>query len=141
MEYFLIGDSHCYEIGEKKKEWDRCAFHGITSSRFNREYPGPFSANVIVISLGGNDERFPDPPSDTKEELTLLRSRLSAKKVIWFMTRNSDKVRELQRQISKENGDLIIDSRDFEVHPDNIHLSHNGYTSVANMIENGENNA
>jgi hypothetical protein len=135
LKYLLIGDSHCYEIGERKKEWDRCAFHGITSSRFNREYPGPFSADIIVISLGGNDERFPDPASNTEIELPLLRDRLSSKKVIWFLTRNSDKVRELQKRIANEHNDSIIDSRDFEVHQDEIHLSYNGYLNVVSAIE------
>lgn len=135
MNYLLIGDSHCYEIGERKPEWGRCAFHGITSSRFNQEHPGPFSADVIIVSLGGNDERFPDPPSKTNEELPFLRNQLLARKVIWFITRNSDSVRELQTYIANEYGDMIIDSRDFEVHPDGIHLSHNGYIDVTTAIE------
>jgi lysophospholipase L1-like esterase len=138
MKYFLIGDSHCYEIGERKKEWDRCAFHGITSSRFNKEHQGPFSADIVVVSLGGNDVRFTNPPSNTELELPVLRSRISAKKVIWFMTRNSDKVRELQKQLANQHGDLIIDSRDFEISSDEIHLSHAGYSDVVKTIETME---
>jgi lysophospholipase L1-like esterase len=141
MEYFLIGDSHCYEIGERKKEWQRCAFHGITSSQFNQQHPGPFVADVVVVSLGGNDVRFTNPPSNTDLELPVLRSRISAKKVIWFITRNSDKVRELQKQLATEHGDLIIDSREFEISSDDIHLSHAGYLDVVSTIETKENNA
>jgi lysophospholipase L1-like esterase len=135
MNYLLIGDSHCHFIGMRKPEWTQCAFPGITSGRFNLEHPGPFSADVIVVSLGGNDERFPHPPSNTTEELLLLRTKLSAKKVIWFVTRNSDKVRELQTKIANQYGDLIIDSRNFEVDPDDVHLSHNGYINVITEIE------
>jgi lysophospholipase L1-like esterase len=135
MNYLLIGDSHCHFIGMKKPEWTRCAFPGITSGRFNQEQPGPFVADVIVISLGGNDERFPHPPSNTNEELVLLRNKLSAKKVIWFITRNSDNVRDLQTTIANQHGDVIIDSRNFEVDPDDVHLSHNGYVEVAHIIE------
>jgi lysophospholipase L1-like esterase len=135
MNYLLIGDSHCHFIGMKKPEWTTCAFPGITSGRFNQEHPGPFNADVIVISLGGNDERFPHPPSNTKEELLLLRKKLLSKKVIWFITRNADTVRELQTKIANEFGDSIIDSRNFEVDSDDVHLSHNGYVAVAHMIE------
>lgn len=135
MKYLLIGDSHCHEIGERKKDWERCAFPGITSKQFNIGHPGPFVADVIVVSLGGNDERFPGSNSDYNKELPLLRTRLSAGKVIWFLTRNSDKVRELQMHIAKENNDLIVDSRDFKLSPDNIHLTPRGYLDVATFIE------
>ena len=67
--------------------------------------------------------------------MLLLRGKLSAKKVIWFITRNSDTVRELQKRIADDHGDLIIDSRNFEVDPDDVHLSHNGYVEVVNVIE------
>lgn len=135
MNYLLIGDSHCHFIGMRKTEWTQCAFPGITSGRFNQEHPGPFNADVIVISLGGNDERFPHPPSNTNEELLLLRKKLSTKKVIWFITRNSDTVRELQIKIANEYSDLIIDSRNFEVDLDGVHLSPKGYVEVINVIE------
>jgi len=134
MKYLLIGDSHCYEIGAMKKDWECCAFHGITSNEFNSRYPGPFVADVIIVSLGGNDARFPNSNSDFNKELPLLRSRLSANKVIWFLTRNSDTVRELQKNIAKEYNDLIIDSRDFELSQDNVHLSNSGYLNVAGII-------
>lgn len=135
MKYLLIGDSHCYEIGQRKTDWERCAFHGITSKEFNTRYPGPFVADVIVISLGGNDERFLGTGSDFNKELPLLRTRLSANKVVWFLTRNSDNVRNLQMQIAKEYNDLIVDSRDFTLSPDNIHLSYMGYVDVGNIIK------
>jgi hypothetical protein len=135
MQYFLIGDSHCYEIGQQKNDWQRCAFHGITSKEFNTKYPGPFVADIVVISLGGNDVRFLDLSSNTVTELPLLRSRITAKKVIWFITRNSDKIRELQMNIAKENNDVILDSREFRISPDNIHLTRMGYLDVAQCIE------
>ena len=135
MKYLLIGDSHCYALGEQKRAWERCAFHGITSMIFNQQHPGPFVADVVVISLGGNDERFPDFRCNTKNELMLLRSRVTAKKVIWFNTINSDKVRELQINIAKEHGDLILDSRGFELFVDGLHLSNDGYLNAVNAIE------
>jgi lysophospholipase L1-like esterase len=135
MKYLLIGDSHCFEIGSKKTEWERCAFPGINSSTFNREHSNPFVADYIVISLGGNDRAFPHMPSNPEQELPLLRKRLNATKVIWFLTRNYDDIRRLQTQIANEHGDLIVDSRDFEISQDGIHLSHNGYLDVVRAIE------
>jgi lysophospholipase L1-like esterase len=134
MIVLLIGDSHCSGISSTHPEWEHCSIPGITSSRFNRDHNIAFNADCIVISLGGNDLRFPHPPSDTKQELLALRNRITAKKVIWFLTKNFDEVRELQIQIANDHGDLTVDSREFEVSPDDLHLTYQGYMKVADKI-------
>lgn len=82
LECLIIGDSIAQGVANVRTECVDYAHVGWTSTQINRRYQTTnLDANTVIISLGTNDHRY----IDTYEQLSVLRSRIDARKVIWIM--------------------------------------------------------
>ena len=131
LECLIIGDS--IAVGTKMfapKECVSYAKGGINTWQWNKKW-GSFKleANKLVISLGTNDHRG----VNTYKELSKMRYRVSAAKVVWIMPPCNAKfckpnVNATVKEIARNYGDTII-STEF-VQPDHIHPSWRGYKDI-----------
>ena len=131
LECLIIGDS--IAVGTKMfapKECVSYAKGGFNTWQWNRKW-GSFKleANKLVISLGTNDHRG----VNTYKELSKMRYRVSAAKVVWIMPPCNAKfckpnVNATVKEIARNYGDTII-STEF-VQPDHIHPSWRGYKDI-----------
>ena len=131
LECLIIGDS--IAVGTKMfapKECVSYAKGGFNTWQWNRKW-GSFKleANKLVISLGTNDHRG----VNTYKELSKIRYRVSAAKVVWIMPPCNAKfckpsVNATVKEIARNYGDTII-STEF-VQPDHIHPSWRGYKDI-----------
>ena len=131
LECLIIGDS--IAVGTKMfapKECVSYAKGGFNTWQWNKKW-GSFKleANKLVISLGTNDHRG----VNTYKELSKMRYRVSAAKVVWIMPPCNAKfckpnVNATVKEIARNYGDTII-STEF-VQPDHIHPSWRGYKDI-----------
>ena len=131
LECLIIGDS--IAVGTKMfapKECVSYAKGGFNTWQWNKRW-GSFKleANKLVISLGTNDHRG----VNTYKELSKMRYRVSAAKVVWIMPPCNAKfckpnVNATVKEIARNYGDTII-STEF-VQPDHIHPSWRGYKDI-----------
>jgi hypothetical protein len=131
LECLIIGDS--IAVGTKMfapKECVSYAKGGFNTWQWNRKW-GSFNleANKLIISLGTNDHRG----VNTYKELSKMRYRVSAAKVVWIMPPCNAKfckssVNATVKEIARNYGDTII-STEF-VQPDHIHPSWRGYKDI-----------
>jgi len=131
IECLIIGDS--IAVGTKMfapKECVSYAKGGFNTWQWNKKW-GSFKleANKLVISLGTNDHRG----VNTYKELSKMRYRVSAAKVVWIMPPCNAKfckpnVNATVKEIARNYGDTII-STEF-VQPDHIHPSWRGYKDI-----------
>lgn len=113
LECLIIGDSIAQGIANIRTECVDYAHVGYTSTQINRRYQTTnLDANTVVISLGTNDHRY----VDTYEQLSVLRSRINARRVIWIMPaavnpRSGTDISIIQASIESiagANGDAIL---------------------------------
>lgn len=131
LECLIVGDS--IAVGTKMfapKECVSYAKGGFNTWQWNKKW-GSFKleANKLVISLGTNDHRG----VNTYKELSKMRYRVSATKVVWIMPPCNAKfckpnVNATVKEIARNYGDTII-STEF-VQPDHIHPSWRGYKDI-----------
>ena len=131
LECLIIGDS--IAVGTKMfapKECVSYAKGGFNTWQWNKRW-GSFKleANKLIISLGTNDHRG----VNTYKELSKMRYRVSAAKVVWIMPPCNAKfckpnVNATVKEIARNYGDTII-STEF-VQPDHIHPSWRGYKDI-----------
>lgn len=82
LECLIIGDSIAHGVAMQRPECVDYGHVGWTSKKVNRFYQTrTLDADTVVISLGTNDTRG----IDTYGELSQLRSRVHAKRVIWII--------------------------------------------------------
>lgn len=82
LECLIMGDSIAQGIASVRTECVSYAHIGWTSGRVNDHYRMTnLDAETVIISLGTNDHKY----IDTLKELTQLRGRVHAKKVIWIL--------------------------------------------------------
>ena len=113
LECLILGDSIAQGIANHRTECVEYAHVGWNSQQFNRRYnTTQLDANTVIISLGTNDHGH----MDTYEQLSVLRSRIDARKVIWIMPAainprsgaNLSIIQTSIRSIARVNGDSIL---------------------------------
>ena len=131
LECLIIGDS--IAVGTKMFAPTECVAYaksGFNTWQWNKRWgKTPLEANKLVISLGTNDHRG----VNTYKELSKMRYRVSAAKVVWIMPPCNAKfckssVNATVKEIARNYGDTII-STEF-VQPDHIHPSWRGYKDI-----------
>ena len=121
----VLGDSIAVGIGSVSPQCETIAKVGINSKNFvvsNRYIP---KAKTTVISLGSNDGN-----ADFSKYLRELRKKASGK-VIWILSANNDKARQIALNIARQNGDSVVYLSSFAT-ADGIHPK--SYSSVAKKI-------
>lgn len=121
----VLGDSIAVGIGSVSPQCQTIAKVGINSKNFvvsNRYIP---KAKTTIISLGSNDGN-----ADFSKYLRELRKRASGK-VIWILSANNDKARQIALNIARQNGDSVVYLSSFAT-ADGIHPK--SYSSVAKKI-------
>jgi lysophospholipase L1-like esterase len=82
LECLIIGDSIAHGVAMQRHVCSDYGHVGWTSKQVNRHYKTyVLDADTVVISLGTND----NAAVDTYGELSQLRSRIHAKRVIWII--------------------------------------------------------
>lgn len=113
LECLIIGDSIAQGVANVRTECVDYSHVGWTSAQVNRQYRTTnLDANTVIISLGTNDHRY----IDTYEQLSVLRSRINARRVIWIMPaavnpRSGANISIIQASIESiagANGDAIL---------------------------------
>ena len=131
LECLIIGDS--IAVGTKMfapKECVSYAKGGFNTWQWNRKWGSyKLEANKLVISLGTNDHSG----VNTYKELSKMRYRVNAAKVVWIMPPCNAKfckpnVNATVKEIARNYGDTII-ATEF-VQPDHIHPSWRGYKDL-----------
>ena len=125
LECLIIGDSIAVGVGSVSPQCETIAKVGINSKNFVVSYKYIPSAKTTVISLGSNDGN-----ADFSKYLTNLRSKVSGK-VVWILSANNAKAREIVLKIARQNGDSVIYLSQFKS-ADGIHPK--SYSSVASKV-------
>lgn len=124
----IAGDSLAVGVGTFTPQCEVLARVGIGSSEYLRVYAQPISSDRVVISLGAND----DPNASTRENLSVLRSRITARQVFWLLPGRSERAREAIYSVARSHGDHLIDTEP-AVGLDRLHLSGQAYQAVAQL--------
>ena len=125
IECLIIGDSIAVGVGSVSPKCETIAKVGINSKNFVVSYKYIPSAKTTVISLGSNDGN-----ADFSKYLTNLRSKVSGK-VVWILSANNAKAREIVLKIARQNGDSVVYLSQFKS-ADGIHPK--SYSSVASKV-------
>lgn len=140
VECLILGDSIAVGLHQVRKECIVYAKGGINTWQFNRQYPGDFFSNSVIISLGSNDHKH----IKTRKELEELRKRILAKdKVIWILPSGNLKASEVNIQdvksiimeIANANGDMVVDTHPTYRSKDGIHPTGTGYQWLASYTK------
>lgn len=136
LECLILGDSIGVGVHQYRPECVSYAKVGINTWQFNKQYPGEFFSNSVVISLGSNDHKH----IRTRSELESLRKRIVAKtKVIWIMPIGNAKgsgvdiqdIRTIVLEIANQYKDYVVDPKPDAVSKDGIHPTDRGYRWLA----------
>lgn len=85
LECLIIGDSIAQGISNVRTECVEYANVGWTSKKTVQVYGNRnLESDTVIISLGTNDTKY----INTQKELSRLRSKIRAKKVIWIVPAN-----------------------------------------------------
>ena len=132
FECLILGDSIAVGLHNVRKECVAYAKGGINTWQFNKQFPGEFFSNSVIISLGSNDHKH----IKTRKELEELRKRILAKdKVIWILPAGNLKasgvdisdIRTIISNIADEYGDMVVDTHPKYRSKDGIHPTSTGY--------------
>ena len=125
----IVGDSNGVELHfEVMHEDCHLVSKGwMTTERFNREFPGQFYANTVIISLGMYDYKG----INTEDELHKMRERVGAKNVFWMLPIMNvvgfkipnywersvpiEKIQKIVKDIAAQYGDTVISTPKNEV--------------------------
>ena len=136
LDCLILGDSIAVGLHQVRKECVAYAQGGINTWQFNRQFPGEFFSNSVIISLGSNDHKY----LNTKKELEALRKRVLAKdKVIWILPAGNLKasgvdigdIRTIISEIANEYGDMVVAQHPQYMSKDGIHPTGTGYEWLA----------
>jgi lysophospholipase L1-like esterase len=113
LECLILGDSIAQGVANHRTECVEYAHVGWNSQQFNRHYRTTnLDANTVIISLGTNDHRY----INTYQQLSALRSRIDARRVIWIMPAavnpasgaNISGIQASVERLAKANGDAVL---------------------------------
>lgn len=136
IDCLILGDSIAVGLHRERKECVAYAKGGINTWQFNKQNPGEFFANSVIISLGSNDHKH----IKTRKELEELRKRISVKnKVIWILPAgnlkasgvNIQDINSIIKEIAEANGDWTVDTHPNYRSKDGIHPTGTGYRWLA----------
>jgi len=132
FECLILGDSIAVGLHNVRKECVAYAKGGINTWQFNKQFPGEFFSNSVIISLGSNDHKH----IKTRKELEALRKRVLAKdKVIWILPSGNLKasgvdikdINSIIMEIANANGDMVVAPNPQHMSKDGIHPTGKGY--------------
>jgi lysophospholipase L1-like esterase len=95
---------------------------------------GNTSAKTVIISLGSNDTA----KINTLEELDSLRQLVTAGRVYWIVPNIKDDKRRAVLAVADKYKDFVIDARQHDTSPDQVHPTHKGYKSIASKTQEGK---
>ena len=126
VDCLILGDSLAVGLGLARPDCEIAAVTGITSDRYVQTFRGTRQAHIAIISLGVNDgDSVP-----TVDNLSVVRSRVSAETVYWLLTGGNARARDAVRLVAGRFGDRLIDAAPL-AGPDHIHPDHAGYELLA----------
>lgn len=131
LECLILGDSLAVGVGQIRKECVTYAKSGINSYDYvNRHVlhtQGNTAAKTVIISLGSNDTKN----IDTYEELLALRQLVQADRVYWILPNIKEEKRKQVWMVANKFKDNVIDARQSDRSPDNVHPTYQGYKDIA----------
>ena len=136
LDCLILGDSIAVGTHKARPECVAYAKGGINSWQFNKQYPGEFFSNSVIISLGSNDHKH----IKTRSELEALRKRITVKdKVFWILPAGNLKasgvkiedINSIVIDIAKKNGDWVVSPHPQYMSKDGIHPTGTGYEWLA----------
>jgi lysophospholipase L1-like esterase len=131
LECLILGDSLAVGVGQIRKECVTYAKSGINSyDYFNRHIlytKGNTSAKTVIISLGSNDTA----KINTLEELVSLRQLVDADRVYWIVPNIKEDKRRAVLAVADKYKDFVIDARQHDISPDQVHPTYKGYKSIS----------
>ena len=128
FECLVLGDSIAVGTGQAAQECIVYAKTGINSRDFNRKYNMDFSAKIVAISLGSNDNKN----IKTIQELISLRHRVNASKVYWIIPANNSDIAEQVENVANMFEDWTI--RIPYLSKDGVHPTGKGYQRIGEII-------
>lgn len=125
IDCLVLGDSIAVGVGSVSHQCQTIAKVGINSKNFVISHKHIPQANTTVISLGSNDGN-----ADFSKYLKELRSKVSGK-VIWILSANNVKSRNIALNIARQNGDSVVYLSSFATN-DGVHPKN--YSDVAKKV-------
>ena len=127
MDCIVLGDS----IAQGLKKYAHCVGwqveQSISSVGWNAKWGiTTTQGDLAVISLGSND----GPAIDTAAQLEAVRSRITAKEVVWILPA-IERVQQFVRTVAGRHGDRIVSIVETR---DGVHPTANAYRRIAQEI-------
>ena len=129
IECLILGDSIAVGTHSAKPECVVQAQVGINSRNYNKKYKNDFTAKIVVISLGSNDNKN----TKTINELIDLRNRVQADKVYWILPANNLDIQLAVENVARMFEDWTI--RIPYISPDGVHPTAKGYKRIGEIVE------
>jgi lysophospholipase L1-like esterase len=135
LECLILGDSLAVGVGQIRKECVTYAKSGINSYDYvNRHLlhtKGNIQAKNVIISLGSNDTA----KINTFEELDTLRQLVDAGRVYWIVPNIKEDKRRAVFAVADKYKDFVIDARQHDTSPDQVHPTYMGYKTISNKAK------
>jgi lysophospholipase L1-like esterase len=131
LDCLILGDSLAVGVGQIRTECVTRAKSGINSYDYvNRHIlhtQGNTQAKTVIISLGSNDTI----KVKTVEELDALRQLVDAARVYWIVPNIKEDKRRAVLAVANKYNDFVIDARQHDISPDQVHPTYKGYKTIA----------
>ncbi len=133
----ILGDS----IAVGTAQQARCvvaALNGISTKQWVRQFsakvePMASAFEVVLISLGSNDGKLPDPM--TYQYLARARDSVAhAKRVVWIAPGPQFPARVQVQAVAMKHGDVVYERPVEQLHADSVHFSKVGYQRIASLV-------
>ncbi|MDI9233481.1 SGNH/GDSL hydrolase family protein [Limnohabitans lacus] len=114
------------------------ALNGISTKQWVRQFsatvePIASAFEVVLISLGSNDGKLPDPM--TYQYLARARKSVAhAKRVIWIAPGPQFPARAQVQAVAMMHGDVVYERPVEQLHADSVHFSKAGYQRIASLV-------
>jgi lysophospholipase L1-like esterase len=130
IDCLIIGDSIAVGTKMMRPDCVAVAKGGINSWQWRRQYldgdQGALPrADTLIISLGSNDHKG----VNTREEISRIRSTITAKRVYWIMPAIKPEIQTIVQEVAAGFGDTVIPIT--RLQPDGVHPSWAGYKEIA----------
>lgn len=130
IDCLIIGDSIAVGTKQFRPECVSVAKGGINSWQWRKQYldgdRGALPrAETLIISLGSNDHKG----VHTREEISRIRSTVTAKRVYWILPAIKPDIQDIVREVASGFGDTVLPIT--RLQPDGIHPSWAGYKEIA----------
>jgi lysophospholipase L1-like esterase len=88
---------------------------------------GNTSAKTVIVSLGSNDTA----KINTFAELDTFRQLIDADRVYWIVPNIKENKRRAVLAVADKYKDFVIDARQHDTSPDQVHPTYKGYKSIS----------